>query len=53
MTFNGYDRKNKPIVLSIKYLNENKKWGIDIVEIYYADSTKEFKKKGICPSFHS
>jgi len=50
LTVNGYGIKNKPIVLSIKYLHENKKWGVDFVEIYYADSTKEFKKKGICPS---
>ncbi len=50
LTLNGYGKNNKPIVLSIKYLYENNKWVVDFVEIYYADSTKEFSTKGICPS---
>ncbi len=50
LTINGYGKNNKPIVLSIKYLYENNKWGVDFVEIYYADSIKEFPIKGICPS---
>ncbi len=50
LTINGYGKNNKPIVLSITYLNENKRWVINFVEIYYADSTKEFHVKGICPS---
>ncbi len=49
LTINGYGENNKPIILSIKYLNENKNWGIDFVEVYYADSNKEFQNKAICP----
>ena len=50
LTINGYGKNSKPIVLSIKYLYEDKNWGVDFVEIYYPDSNKEFQKKGICPS---
>lgn len=50
LTINGYGENNSPIVLSIKYLYENNEWLIDFVEIYYADSAKEFQTKGICPS---
>lgn len=50
LTINGYGGNNKPIILSITYLNENKIWVINFVEIYYADSTKEFLGNGVCPS---
>ncbi len=38
LTINGYGENDKPIILSIKYLYENKKWGLDFIEIHYADS---------------
>ncbi len=50
LTINGYGKNNKPIILSIKYLYENKSWVIDYIEVYYADSKKEFQTKGVCPS---
>lgn len=50
LTINGYGKNNNPILVSIKYLYENKKWVIDFVEIYYTDSAKEFQTKGICPN---
>lgn len=50
MSINGYGGNNKPIILSIKYLYENNKWVIDYIEVYYADSKKEFQTKGTCPS---
>jgi len=50
LTINGYGENNKPIILSIAYLYESKIWVINFVEIYYADSEKEFINKGVCPS---
>lgn len=50
LTINGYGENNKPIVLSIKYLYEDKNWGVDFVEVYYADSKNEFQNKSVCPS---
>ncbi|MFK5950262.1 MAG: hypothetical protein QM500_15990 [Methylococcales bacterium] len=50
LTVNGYDENKSPVSLYIEYINENSKWLLSYVEVFYLDSPKEFKNRGVCPA---
>ena len=50
LTLNGYDDSSSPVSLFLEYSNENSRWLLAYVEIFYPDSSREFKNIGICPT---
>lgn len=50
LTINGFDKDNSPVSLYVEYTNENKKWLLSFVEIYYLDTPNQFMHKGVCPT---
>jgi len=50
LTINGFDKGNSPVSLYIEFTNENNKWLLSFVEIYYLESPNEFMYTGVCPT---
>jgi hypothetical protein len=50
LTINGFDKSNSPVSLYIEYTNENNKWLLSFVEIYYLESPHDFVHTGVCPT---
>jgi ABC-type transport system involved in multi-copper enzyme maturation permease subunit len=49
MIINGFDEEQTPIIFSLEYIMNNKKWLISEIHVVFVASFNDFKKEVKCP----
>lgn len=49
LTMNGYDKKGRPLIESLRYVREQQKWMIDYSQIMFLNHSKQFVSHAYCP----